>query len=156
SIAQNKSAVKRFRREAEAMAQVEHPHIARIYQVDEDRGVPFLAMEFLKGEPLDVCLNREKSLSVQDSLRIAREIALGLSAAHEAGLVHRDIKPGNIWLEGKTAHVKVLDFGLARSAGADDQTQLTQTGAIVGTPAYMAPEQAAGQKDIDHRCDLFS
>ena len=81
------------------MAAVEHDHIVRIYQVDEDRGVPFLAMEFLKGEPLDERLKREEQLPLDEVLRIGREIAEGLAAAHATGLIHRDIKPGNIWLE---------------------------------------------------------
>src|SRR5205823_7891046 len=130
--------------------------------VGEDRGVPFIAMPFLKGEPLDERLNRDQALPVAEVLRIGREAAKGLAAAHAAGLVHRDIKPANLWLESLPGEpgalapgfrVKILDFGLARVAA--DNAQLTQQGAIVGTPAYMAPEQGAG-KAVDARCDLFS
>lgn len=143
----------RFLREARAMAAIKHEHIVSIYEVGEDRGVPYLAMEFLEGEPLNERLNRAGKLPVSEVLRIGREIALGLSAAHKRGLIHRDIKPGNLWLEAEGDRVKILDFGLARAAGIDQQ--LTQPGAIVGTPEYMAPEQAQGG-DVDQRCDLFS
>ncbi len=153
ALAVSASAGKRFLREAQAMAQLEHDHIVRVYQVDEDRGVPFMAMEFLKGEPLDERLKREQKLPAAEVLRIGREIARGLEVAHKAGLIHRDIKPANIWLEGPEARVKILDFGLARAASQD--SGLTQQGAIVGTPAYMSPEQGRGEP-VDARCDLFS
>ncbi len=112
-------------------------------------------MPFLRGEPLDERLKRAGGapLPLREIVRIGREVAEGLAAAHEQGLIHRDIKPTNVWLEGERGRVKVLDFGLARAARED--TQLTQTGAIVGTPAYMAPEQARGEA-VDARCDLFS
>jgi WD40 repeat protein len=153
ALAASESARQRFLREAQSAAAVKHDHIVSIYQVGEDRGVPFLAMEFLEGEPLEVRLEREGKLPVAEVLRIGREIALGLAAAHKRQLIHRDIKPANVWLEAETARVKILDFGLARAVA--DEAQLTQQGAIVGTPAYMAPEQAQGQP-LDSRCDLFS
>jgi eukaryotic-like serine/threonine-protein kinase len=153
TLAASPSAGQRFLREAQAMAAVEHDHIVRIYQVDEDRGVPFLAMEFLKGEPLDERLNRPEKLPLPEVLRIGREIAEALGAAHATGLIHRDIKPANIWLETPRNRVKILDFGLARAAAQD--SSLTQQGAIIGTPAYMAPEQGRGGT-VDARCDLFS
>src|SRR5438552_15898592 len=99
TLAASASAGKRFLREAQAMAAVEHDHIVRIYQVDEERGVPFLAMEFLKGEPLDERLKRDTKLPLLEVLRIGREIAEALAAAHATGLIHRDTKPGNTWLE---------------------------------------------------------
>jgi WD40 repeat protein/serine/threonine protein kinase len=168
ALAASASARQRFLREARAAAAIKHDHIVAIYQVGQDRGAAFLAMEFLEGEPLDARLKRQPPLSLGEVLRIGRETALGLAAAHARGLVHRDIKPGNLWLErlvhglpgdaaartgGEPFRVKVLDFGLARSG--EEQTQLTQQGAIVGTPAFMAPEQACGEK-VDARCDLFS
>ena len=159
AIAASASAKKRFLREAQAAAAIKHNHIVTIHQVGEDRGVPFLAMEFLKGEPLDERLKRETMLPLAETLRIGREMAEGLAAAHERGLIHRDIKPANTWLEASTGrksgefHVKILDFGLARST--TDQAHLTQSGAIIGTPAYMAPEQGRGEK-VDARCDLWS
>jgi formylglycine-generating enzyme required for sulfatase activity/WD40 repeat protein/tRNA A-37 threonylcarbamoyl transferase component Bud32 len=145
----------RFLREAQAAAKVEHPHIVPIYQVGEANGVPFIAMPFLKGEPLDARL-RHSRLDQLEIMTIGRQVAEGLAAAHEQGLIHRDIKPGNIWLEAaddSSIRVKILDFGLARLSG--EEGNLTQSGAIVGTPAYMAPEQARS-KPVDHRADLFS
>jgi serine/threonine protein kinase len=142
----------RFLREGRAAAAIKHDHVVTIYQVSEEGGVPFLAMELLTGESLEDRLERQGRLPVADVLRIGREIALGLSAAHTHDMIHRDIKPANIWLEGEAGRVKILDFGLARVGG---EVQLTRTGIVVGTPAYMSPEQAAG-KDIDPRSDLFS
>jgi serine/threonine protein kinase len=146
----------RFLREARAAASIDHDHVVTIHQVDEDRGVPFLAMQFLEGEPLDQRLQRDGRLLVAEAMRIGREITEGLAAAHDRGLIHRDIKPANIWLQAPRDRVKILDFGLARAARAGSDSQhLTQQGAIVGTPAYMAPEQVRGT-NMDCRCDLFS
>jgi WD40 repeat protein len=156
SLGASASARQRFLREARAMAAVKHDHIVSIYQVGEERGVPFLAMEFLEGEALDQRLEREGKLPAAEVVRIGREAARGLAAAHARGLVHRDIKPGNLWLEAGSGRVKILDFGLARPSGAErGQERLTQDGAIIGTPAYMAPEQVSG-KQTDARSDLFS
>jgi WD40 repeat protein len=153
ALATSDSARQRFLREARAAAAVEHDHIVPIYQVGEDRGVPFIAMPFLRGEPLDARLQHEPCLPLAEVARIGREAAAGLAAAHRRGLVHRDIKPANIWLEEGTGRVKILDFGLARASS--EGAHLTQSGMIVGTPAYMAPEQANGQP-LDGRTDLFS
>ncbi len=153
ALAANDSARQRFIREARAAAQLKHDHIVTIHQVGEDRGAPFLAMEFLEGESLEDRIKREGKLPLAEVLRIGREIADGLAAAHEHGLIHRDIKPGNVWLEGKRGRAKILDFGLARTNAED--VHLTQSGAIVGTPAYMPPEQARGDT-VDARCDLYS
>jgi len=144
----------RFLREARAAAAVEHDHVVAMFQVGEANGVPFLSMPLLQGESLEQRLNRETKLPLPEILRIGREMAEGLNAAHEKGLIHRDVKPANVWLEGKRGRVKLLDFGLARATGNGD-AQLTQEGAIVGTPAYMAPEQGRGET-VDARCDLFS
>ncbi|MBM3982586.1 MAG: serine/threonine protein kinase, partial [Planctomycetes bacterium] len=144
----------RFLREAQAQARVEHEHVVPIYQVGEENGVPFFAMPLLRGETLAAALERDPRPGLPEVLRIGREIADGLAAAHGAGLVHRDIKPANVWLEGAGRKVKVLDFGLARG-GADPLDHHTATGAIIGTPAYMSPEQARGEP-VDHRTDLFS
>ena len=114
-------------------------------------------MPLLRGESLAERLvgsgDRSEPLPVAEVLRVGREIATGLEAAHRAGLIHRDIKPGNIWLEDRTGRVKLLDFGLARAVDGGDQ--LTQPGAMLGTPSYMAPEQARGDA-VDTRADLFS
>jgi serine/threonine protein kinase len=143
----------RFLREAQATAVLDHDHIVAIYQVGEDRGVPFLAMKLLQGETLDDRLKRDGQLFIHEVLRIGREVAEGLEAAHERGLIHRDIKPANIFLEAGQDRVKIVDFGLARAVS--DDVHLTKTGTIVGTPAYMSPEQAHGAR-VDHRSDLFS
>jgi serine/threonine protein kinase len=143
----------RFLREAQAMAAIEHEHLVTIYQVGEQRDIPYLVMQYLQGESLEARLARDTRLPHLEALRIARETASALSAAHAHGLIHRDVKPANIWLEGPRGRVKLLDFGLARLTAED--TQLTRAGVILGTPAYMAPEQARG-KLVDHLCDLFS
>jgi Leucine-rich repeat (LRR) protein/tRNA A-37 threonylcarbamoyl transferase component Bud32 len=152
----------RFLREARAAAALEHEHVVTIYQVGEERGVPFLTMQWLKGMTLEEHLRRSGTLHVSEVPRLGRQIARGLAAAHARGLVHRDIKPANVWLEAlpdepgglpPRYRVKILDFGLARAA--DDDANLTQSGTVVGTPSHMAPEQARGEK-VDSRCDLFS
>jgi serine/threonine protein kinase len=144
----------RFLHEARTTAAIEHDHIVTIYQVGEDCGVPFLAMKLLQGQSLEDRLQAEGGwLPVAEVLRIGREVAEGLEAAHAKGLIHRDIKPANIYLEGERGRVKIVDFGLARAAQVD--MNLTQEGLVMGTPAYMAPEQA-DDKPLDHRCDLFS
>ena len=159
----------RFLREARALAAIKHPNLVTVYQTGEDRGTMFLAMELLKGESLESRLRNKTPLNYPELLRTAEEIATGLSAIHEHGLIHRDIKPGNIWLEsgrdeqkrggpsgsGSSVlpHVKILDFGLVREIHED--THLTEAGAVVGTPAYMSPEQVRGWP-LDPRTDLFS
>jgi serine/threonine protein kinase len=153
ALAASGSNKERFIREARAAAAIEHDHIIPIFQVDEDRGVPFIAMPFLRGEALEDRLKKQRKLPLAEALRIAKETATGLAAAHDRNMIHRDIKPANVWLEGDKGRVKILDFGLARSARGE--SNLTQQGAIIGTPAYMAPEQGAG-KNVDTRCDLFS
>jgi serine/threonine protein kinase len=145
---------RRFLREAQLAAAIDHEHIVTIYQVGEDRGIPYLAMKLLQGESLEARLGRSGGrLPLAEVLRIGREIAEGLAAAHSKGLVHRDIKPANIWLEEDRKRVKIVDFGLAVGNGPD--AHFTQAGAVIGTPSYMAPEQANGE-EVDGRCDLFS
>src|SRR5581483_589742 len=132
---------------------IEHDNIVTVYQVDECRGIPFLAMPLLKGETLSARLKREGKLPACEVARIGREAAQGLAAAHARRLIHRDVKPENLWLEATTGRVKILDFGLARTVDAD--VTVTGPGGILGTPCYMAPEQARGE-ELDVRCDLFS
>jgi serine/threonine protein kinase len=152
----------RFLREAKAVAAIHNQHIVTIFQVGQERGISFLAMELLQGETLDASLKREGQVSAAHVLSIGRQIAMGLAAAHDSGLIHRDIKPANVWLErgplhegdsNSFANVKLLDFGLARPLNDDEH--MTQSGMIIGTPSYMAPEQADGD-DVDARTDLFS
>jgi tetratricopeptide (TPR) repeat protein/tRNA A-37 threonylcarbamoyl transferase component Bud32 len=159
---------RRFLREARLAGAVRHDHIVTAHEVGEDGGVPFLAMQLLRGESLEDRLGRDGRLPMAEVLRLGRQAAEGLAAAHARGLVHRDVKPSNIWLEdcsdGQLAatggppvapefRVKLLDFGLARSG--DSETRLTDLDALIGTPGYMAPELAGGDR-VDHRCDLFS
>jgi len=131
---------------------VKHEHIITIYQVGEDRGLPYLAMELLHGETLHDRLVRERRLPSAEVVRIGREIADGLALLHQLGLIHRDIKPSNIGLEGARGRVKILDFGLALGP---HEGQRSHTGGREGTPQYVAPEQAAGSH-VDARADLYS
>jgi serine/threonine protein kinase len=141
----------RFLREARSQAAIEHDHVAPVFAADEDQGVPFLVMPLLRGETLASRLARGK-LPLAEAMRIGRETALGVAAAHRRGLIHRDIKPGNIWLE-ENGRARLMDFGLARELLSPSGT--TQSGAMIGTPLYMAPEQTRGEP-IDERADLFS
>ncbi|MCE9529939.1 MAG: serine/threonine protein kinase [Planctomycetes bacterium] len=142
----------RFLQEAQAIARVEHDNIVVIHSVENHDGVPCIVMPLLRGQSLEQLLNSsEKILPLAQILRIGRDTAAGLSAAHERGLIHRDIKPGNLWLEESNGRVKVLDFGLA-CVRADETAAST---GISGTPGYLAPEQALGES-VDHRADLFS
>lgn len=152
SLAASSTALERFKREAQAAAQLQHDHVVSVYHIGEDRGVAFLVMPLLRGVSLDTLLDG-RPLPVGETLRIAGEVSEGLSAIHALGMVHRDIKPANIFLEGDARRVKILDFGLAR--GISHDVQLTLDGTIIGSPAYMAPEQA-GRKPLDGRADLFS
>jgi serine/threonine protein kinase/formylglycine-generating enzyme required for sulfatase activity len=150
-LAVTSPARKRFLREARTSAQVRHENVVHVYEVGE-QPLPFLVMEFIPGETLQERLDRVGPLDVSETLRIGRQIAEGLAAAHANDLIHRDIKPGNVLLEGGHQKVKITDFGLARAA---DDASMTQSGMIAGTPMYMAPEQALGQT-LDQRADLFS
>ncbi len=143
----------RFLREARAVAALKSDHIVTVYHVGMDNDVPFMAMELLRGETLEDWLERGGRPALPEVLRVGRELALGLAAAHEKGVVHRDVKPSNVWLEAPAGRVKLVDFGLARNES--DPLKLTHSGLIAGTPAYMSPEQAAGLP-LDARSDLFS
>ena len=145
----------RFRREAEAVAALRHPNIIPIYSVGEAHGLAFFVMPLIEGGSLADRLAREPRQPVEATRRILREAAAGLAAAHRAGIVHRDIKPDNILLDGPDARVVLTDFGIAKALAAD-AGRLTQTGAVLGTPHYMSPEQASGERTIDHRSDLYS
>jgi len=151
------SAIKtRFLREAETAAQLSHPHIVPIYSVDEIEGLVFFVMAYVSGDNLAKRLHERGVLSVDDVRRITREVGDALAYAHERGVVHRDIKPDNILLDAGTNRTMVTDFGIARAASGDGENRLTATGMAIGTPAYMSPEQAAGDREIDGRSDLYS
>jgi WD40 repeat protein len=153
-LAGNEVARKRFCREARAAAAVTHDNLVAVHQVDEDEdsGLPYLVMQLVNGESLDQRLKRVGTLSAVEVARLGMQAAAGLAAAHAGGLIHRDIKPGNILLEAGTDRVKLTDFGLAKAA---EDVRLTRTGFVAGSPLYMAPEQARGD-EVDHRADLFS
>jgi formylglycine-generating enzyme required for sulfatase activity len=143
---------KRFLREARSSAKVRHENVVQVYAVEE-QPLPYLVMEFIPGETLQQRLNRTGPLETEEVVQFGRQIAEGLAAAHRTGLIHRDIKPGNILIEaGPHPCVKITDFGLARAA---DDASLTQSGMVAGTPMFMAPEQVQGET-LDHRADLFS
>ena len=146
------AARRRFAREAQAAAAVVHQHVVAIYAVDGQHHPPYLVMPFVPGESLQQRLSRLGPFEVIEVLRIGQQVAEGLAAAHAQGLVHRDIKPGNILLERNVDRVLLTDFGLARAA---DDASLTQSGVIAGTPQFMSPEQTRGEQ-VDHRTDLFS
>ncbi|MET0410916.1 MAG: protein kinase [Polyangiaceae bacterium] len=146
----------RFGREAKAVARLRTPHAVHIYSVGEENQTPYLAMELLQGETLYAVLDRTTKLGYAITLSIVEQIAEALTAAHEAGIVHRDLKPDNVWLcAGNRVFVKVLDFGVAKVA-LGSATLRTATGSLVGTPNYMSPEQARGNRNVDHRSDLWS
>src|SRR6185369_11026461 len=142
---------KRFLREAQTSAQVRHENVVQVYEVGE-KPLPYLVMEFIPGETLQQRLDRVGPVEPAEVVRVGRQIAEGLAAAHATDLIHRDIKPGNILLEGGHLKAKLTDFGLARAA---DDASISQSGIIAGTPMYMAPEQAKGET-LDQRADLFS
>lgn len=142
----------RFLREAKAMASLSNDHIVPVYAVGEEHSTPFMVMPLLIGETLESYLEKHPLLPPAEIARIGKEIALGLEAAHRAGLIHRDVKPSNVWLEAPNHRVKLLDFGLAL---ASNSPNLTISGFVIGTPSYMSPEQSRGEP-LDGRCDLFS
>jgi len=152
NLAASESARIRFAREAKAAAAVVHDNVIAVYQVAEYQSLPYLVMPYLPGPSLEERLKRFGALAPLEALRVARQVAAGLQAAHAQGLIHRDIKPANILLSGDTERAVITDFGLARAV--DDAT-LTRSGSLAGTPQFMAPEQARGEP-TDSRSDLFS
>lgn len=146
------AARQRFAREARAMAAISHEHVIPIFAVDEQQGVPFFAMEYVAGGTLEARLRKQGTLNVLSIVRISLQTARALAAAHDSGLVHRDIKPGNILLDQGTDRVRVADFGLAR---VSNDVSFTRSGIIAGTPQFMSPEQVRGEA-CDARSDLFS
>src|SRR4026207_805935 len=157
---------RRFFQEARAASALNHPHILTVYEVGEDDGKPYIAMEFIEGETLRQKINA-RSLQRSETLNIAIQIASGLSRAHELGIIHRDLKPENLMLS-RDGYAKILDFGLAklvaernRAMVADSEQKTlirgieTESGTLMGTINYMAPEQLLGQR-VDRRCDVSS
>jgi serine/threonine protein kinase len=154
--------LQRFRREAETIATLRNAHIVPVFDIGEAEGLAFIMMPLISGESLRAVLDRDGQMAPAEVRRILREAALGLAAAHDAGVIHRDIKPENIMLEGREKRVLLMDFGISKAVGAaggedgDPGQTLTTTGIIIGTPQYMSPEQACGDKTIDARTDQYS
>jgi serine/threonine protein kinase len=158
----------RFQREARLLTQLDHPNVVRAFQLGEAGGVHFIVMEVLDGETLDEVLARRKALPPAEAVRLASQALRGLQHLHDRRMVHRDLKPANLMLVGGAADstwaatVKILDIGLGRELFADDApdgqfpTQLTVEGALLGTPDYLAPEQARDARSADHRADVYS
>jgi serine/threonine protein kinase/tetratricopeptide (TPR) repeat protein len=144
----------RFLHDIQSAARLHHPHILPLYDSDEANGFLYYVMPYIEGETLRERLARERQLPVSDALQIAREVADALSYAHKSGVVHRDIKPGNIMLE--SGHAIVADFGIARAVGVATSQSLTGPRHVIGTPAYMSPEQIEGSEYLDGRSDIYS
>jgi len=149
-LCQDEDCRKRFAREAQAAAGLDHPNISGIYEVGEYHGRPFYAMQVVEGQSLKELI-AGKDLSIDRILEIGIQVCEGLQAAHDKGIIHRDIKPSNILLDSH-GRVRIVDFGLAAIRGSE---HLTKTGSTLGTIGYMSPEQVQG-KEVDHRSDLFS
>ena len=145
----------RFMREARAAAQLRHQNVLPVFDVGERDQISWFTMPLVVGESLRTRLDRVQRMEADDVVRIVGAAAAGLHAAHRAGLVHRDVKPDNIMLDGAESHVYIADFGIA-AAAVPDGDRLTTEGAVIGTPRYMSPEQAAGEPKIDIRTDVYS
>ena len=145
----------RFEREAMTAAQLRHPNIVPIYSIGEKDGLVYIVMPLIHGETLQALLERDGPLPLPETCRILVDAAGALSAAHTTGLIHRDIKPDNIMLEGPERRVLLMDFGIAKMLNTD-AANLTGTGVLIGTPLYMSPEQAGGDRDVDQRSDIYS
>jgi len=163
-FANDAEAVLRFHREAQAAGRIGHDNICEVIDIGRlPAGAPYLVMPLLKGEPLSAIIQREAPLPPGRAIDLAAQVLDALGAAHCAGIVHRDLKPDNLFithLGGRNIEfVKVVDFGISKilgQASVNDQHQVTRTGMVMGTPCYMAPEQARGAKDVDHRADLYA
>ena len=156
----------RFRREVETAAGLSHPHVLPLFDSGDAGGLLYYVMPYVEGESLRERLRREGRLSRAEALRVVREVADALDYAHRHGVVHRDVKPENVLLD-ETGHALIADFGIARAmhhatsegadgTGAEPAATLTRRGAVVGTPAYMSPEQALGEREVDGRSDVYS
>jgi eukaryotic-like serine/threonine-protein kinase len=155
-LAFQKDIRERFTREAQTAARLSHPHIVPIHSVGEGQGLVYFVMGYVDGESVAGRIRRRGKLPVEEARRIMKEAADALSAAHALSIIHRDIKPDNILLEGTRGRVMVTDFGIAKALSSTSGATLTGAGVAIGTPAFMSPEQAAGEREIDGRSDLYS
>src|SRR5215207_7806583 len=146
----------RFTREAQTAARLSHPHIVPIHTGGEGQGLVYFVMGYVDGESVAGRIRRRGKLPVDEARRIMMESADALSAAHALSIIHRDIKPDNILLEGSRGRVMVTDFGIAKALSSTSGATLTGAGVAIGTPAFMSPEQAAGEREIDGRSDVYS
>jgi serine/threonine-protein kinase len=156
-LARDPEIVARFQREAESASSIGHPNVVDVYDVHKTHdGIPYMVGEFLEGQEFGGRIDAHGRIDVQTAVHVARQVCRALSAAHKHGIVHRDMKPDNVFIverDGETT-VKVIDFGISK-VGQSGKTNLTKTGMIMGTPSYMAPEQARGDK-VDHRADIYA
>jgi hypothetical protein len=155
-LAFQKDIRERFTREAQTAARLSHPHIVPIHTVGEGQGLVYFVMGYVDGESVAGRIRRRGKLPVEEARRIMMEAADALSAAHALSIIHRDIKPDNILLEGSRGRVMVTDFGIAKALSSTSGATLTGAGVAIGTPAFMSPEQAAGEREIDGRSDVYS
>ncbi len=145
------TSVERFKNELKSARKIVHKNVARVFDLNEEDGVPYITMEFVKGENLKLLIDREKGLSPGQAVPIARQICEGLAEAHRQGVIHRDLKPQNVIID-ESGEAKILDFGLARLQKAEG---MTETGEVIATPAYIAPERVEGLP-AEGRVDLYS
>ncbi|MEO8450191.1 MAG: serine/threonine-protein kinase, partial [Gemmatimonadota bacterium] len=155
-LAYQKDIRERFTREAQTAARLSHPHIVPIHDVGQGAGLVYFVMGYVEGESLGGRIKRRGRLPNEEARRIMKETADALSAAHGLSIIHRDIKPDNILLEGTRGRVMVTDFGIAKALSGSSGATLTGIGVAIGTPQFMSPEQAAGEREIDGRSDLYS
>jgi serine/threonine-protein kinase len=151
-VTMDSTMLERFKQEIRVARRVTHRNVVRTYDIGDTDGVKFISMEYVQGMTLKQLIRRRGALPVEVGVQIAKQTSSGLRAAHQQGVVHRDVKPQNIILT-PTSEVKIMDFGIARPM---DKSGMTATGLIVGTPDYMSPEQVQGKKNLDHRSDIYS